>query len=367
MESYVLRLTVRNDNRVEAMRQDGANERGELRLNELYLRLIGIFESWIRANPTKISDQRELEAFGSLLYTALFDEKIGYFFERTSDEARRAQLYLRLELSFEEKVADLARLPWEFLYSPSRRFFLATRKDLALSRYMALPSGLKPLAPTQGPLRMLIAASQPGNLGYVDTEPTINGILDHLDKQLFQVDILSVPTRENFSNALRATKPHILHFIGHGRFTYKQGGEIALLASDDGENAEWVSDKDFAEYFERGHAIPHLVFLHLCEGGSVDFKDDFAGVAPKLILTGVQAVIAMQYPIANDPATVFSMTFYREIAGGRPVDTALQTSRYEMTRRSFSSQKEKGYNNPIFGIPVLYMRSRAAVIQPTAE
>src|SRR5205823_2530038 len=97
----------------------------------------------------------------------------------------------------------------------------------------------------------------------------------------------------------------------------------------------------------------------LCEGGAVDFDANYAGLAPQLVRAGIQAVVAMQYPISNNAAIIFSRAFYRAMAKGEPVDIAVQTGRYRIT-----TSISKAYDSRVFGIPVLYMRSRDGVIQP---
>src|SRR5207253_760718 len=100
-------------------------------------------------------------------------------------------------------------------------------------------------------------------------------------------------------------------------------GEIALLDID-GMNARWVKDEEFVDDLIHTRSMPRLVFLHLCEGGAVDFEANFAGIAPQLVRAGIQAVVAMQYPISNTAAIVFSRAFYRTLAEGEPVDAAVQ-------------------------------------------
>jgi CHAT domain-containing protein len=119
-----------------------------------------------------------------------------------------------------------------------------------------------------------------------------------------------------------------------------------------------MRDSVFAQMLIRSRAIPRLVFLHLCESATVDSTANFAGLAPQLIQAGVQAVVAMQYPITNRAAISFSRGFYRELAKGRAVDEAVQEGRWRIT------MDENAQASPSFGAPVLYMRSRDGIILP---
>jgi len=95
----------------------------------------------------------------------------------------------------------------------------------------------------------------------------------------------------------------------------------------------------------------------------VDLQANFAGLAPQLIRANVQAVVAMQYPITQLAAMMFSTRFYRQLLRGDPVDHAVQISRWRMSL----AVDDKTILLRDFGTPVLYMRSHDGVIQPEAK
>jgi CHAT domain-containing protein len=364
MKSPELTLAVQNDYTVWARREDGAEARGKFVLDNLHRSLINIFMDWLNCG-NKISRRQELEAFGALLYRTLFDSNVDAFFKHHQKSVQKDGQRLRIQLSFEEHVDDLASIPWEYLYSPDtqteRGFFLATTTDLVLSRYMPLNIARKTLAPTKEPLRVLIVVSKPQKLNPIISEPIIETI-EKLAGPSIVVDKLKKPTIDKFLNKIAEFKPHVLHLIGHGRFIkLEKRGEIALLSADEATET-WVRDRDFTDFFDQKHAIPHLVFLHLCEGGVIDFDANYAGLAPQLVRMGIQAVVAMQYPVSNKHADVFSQAFYSELAKGEPVDNAVQVGRWSITLNDPAA-----YDNGAFGVPVLYMRSRDGIIRSPAR
>jgi CHAT domain-containing protein len=146
--------------------------------------------------------------------------------------------------------------------------------------------------------------------------------------------------------------------MAHGRFDADEGGAVALL-DDELDAARWVDDRLFADLIAQGRTVPRLFVLHLCEGGAVDFDESFAGVAPQLIRTLVPAVVAMQYPITNGAAARFIKAFYGHIAAGQSVDDAAQRARFTL---SISGGSGVAWQD--FGIPVIYLRSRDAVLDP---
>jgi hypothetical protein len=209
-----------------------------------------------------------------------------------------------------------------------------------------------------------VLVSQPDHpsLGPVVAEPVIEAIQKLAEKYPIQLVVEKKPTVPNLLENLKDLNPHIIHFIGHGRYNDELNqGEIALLANDE-TSLRPVRDTEFVEFLTQMNAIPKLFLLQMCEGGVVDFKKQFAGMAPQLILAGVDAVVAMQHPITNAAAIAFSRAFYKELAEGNPVDSAVQMGRWQITL-----EIPQAYDSRVFGTPVLYMHSRDGIILPPSE
>jgi CHAT domain len=360
-----LQITVDNGESVRATLDDGSESPMEpFRMNTVDRRMVGLFEDWLAAGyaegERKLTRRKEFEVLGMLLYRALFPEPVSSFFERTAVRFSRNER-LRVELSFRGDAAAerLASLPWEFLYRPDTPvhagYFLSVKPQLVLSRYLPLDVGVDAMAPADPPLRILATAAKPEDLGIVREAPTLEAIAR---LPMATVEVLEEPTFDRFLEAVERFRPHVVHVIAHGRYDEaEQEGAIALV--DDAGYAAWVPDSQFADGFEQTGWTPHVVNLHACEGATVDFGAAFAGLAPKLIRSKVQAVVAMQYPVTNRVANAFSTSFYDELGAGRPVDAAVQTARFRITATVPSS-----VNTGEFGIPVLYMRSSDAVLAP---
>jgi hypothetical protein len=70
-----------------------------------------------------------------------------------------------------------------------------------------------------------------------------------------------------------------------------------------------------------------LVFLNACEsgrGGRVDFN---RGVAPALVAAGVPAVVANQYAVLDESATLFARELYASLARGVALGDAAREAR----------------------------------------
>ena len=77
--------------------------------------------------------------------------------------------------------------------------------------------------------------------------------------------------------------------------------------------------------------------------------EPFSGVATALVRAGVPAVLAMQFPISDQAAIAFSREFYRRLASGDALETAVTEGRLLISRRDPESLE--------WATPVLYLRA----------
>jgi hypothetical protein len=92
-----------------------------------------------------------------------------------------------------------------------------------------------------------------------------------------------------------------------------------------------------------------LVFLSSCKTAVRSPADAFGGLAPRLVASGVPAVIAMQDVVSFAAAHAFGQTFYRELVQHGEVDRASNAA-----RSSLLTAEIRGA-----AIPALFMRLRA--------
>ena len=81
----------------------------------------------------------------------------------------------------------------------------------------------------------------------------------------------------------------------------------------------------------------------------------FSGVAQRLLLTGIPAVVAMQYPILISSAEVFFSEFYRCLAVGSTVDEAVSETRKAVYASPYQNCLD-------WATPTLYMNAPDGVI-----
>ncbi|MDY6966683.1 MAG: CHAT domain-containing protein [Halobacteriota archaeon] len=149
-----------------------------------------------------------------------------------------------------------------------------------------------------------------------------------------------------------AFKPHIIHYTGHGVFDPERGRMLTLENGND----EWcnVPGEEFAVHLA-GREYIRLVILSGCQTAKVKDTDSFSSVSGALIEKGIPAVVAMSQSIRDDSANIFASRFYKGIANGQSVDTALGEARISMSMPRKSRIKEGEMTLPSldWGIPVI--------------
>lgn len=303
------------------------------------------------AAPVRRLESPEMRAakhFGGKLFNAVFVGDVRGVWRASLDEAARQERGLRLRL-FLDKTPELCDLPWEFLYNASVNRFLALSTKTPLVRFLNLPETARPLR-ISPPLRILTIISSP-----IDFEPLsvqqertkLDGALGELQRcGLVALEFMAAPTLGALQRHLRRKEYHILHFIGHGNFNRNvQDGE--LIFEDEQRRGRRVSGQDLGMLLH-DHDSLRLAVLNTCEGARSSRSDPFAGVAQSLVQQGIPAVIAMQFAISDEAAIMFSQEFYRALADGYPVDSALTEAR----KTIFAQDNEVEW-----ATPVLYMRS----------
>lgn len=313
------------------------------------------------ALETRDVDQAFLIDLGSFLFGELFAGDVGDLYRTSLGLARNQGKGLRLRLRF--TPPELAALPWEFLYDAREGSFLAAAPETALVRYVPMRLPARPTA-VQGPLRVLAVVASPNDLAPLDVERERAIVREALAERMaagqIQLQILEHATVAAINDAMRNFRPHIFHFVGHSYV--EQGRGFVLLESDDG-HAYAVDETAFQAFFG-GAQEARLAVLNACQSAVVSRDQTLLGLAPRLLQRQLGAVVGMQFPIPDGTALVFAREFYRCVALGYPVDTAVSEARKGILQ-------EVGPDAQDWGIPVLYLRAQDGrlfqVEQPTAS
>lgn len=273
-------------------------------------------------------DPRHVKALGRSLFEGIFQGEVENCLARSLDRALDEADGLRIRLRLND-VPELAGLPWEYLYDPSRQRFLALSEETPIVRYLELPVTDRILTVAL-PLRILVMVADPSDvIPRLDSEAEWKRLSDALETLseagLVILDRLPNNTLEALQTRLQQNEYHIFHFIGHGFFD-PISSQSCLLVEDREGKARTVT-ADLLVTILRDHRALRLVFLNSCEGGRNSLQDIFAGTAQTLVQQGIPAVIAMQAAVTDNAAANLAPSFYRALTNGYPVDAALAEAR----------------------------------------
>ena len=313
---------------------------------ENYLLKIGQRRSGMR--KTESQENRAAREFGNKLFETVFQEEVHNAFRNSVEAARASDKGLRIRLHLGE-TPELADLPWEYLYRPQRREFLALSTETPIVRYFDLPEMIKPLAVTP-PLRVLVMLSNPSDVDCLDVEKEwqkLKAAVGYLEeRKLLIVERMEHATLSELQRRLRREEYHIFHFVGHGSFDPTAEESVLALEDEDGRK-RLVSGPELSIYLRDERAL-RLVLLNACEGARASRTDPFSGAAQSLVLKGIPAVIAMQFEVSDEAAIAMASGFYAALADDYPVDAALTEARKSVFAAGCAVE---------WGTPVLYLRA----------
>lgn len=308
--------------------------------------------------------QPPLQEIGAMLFQRLFPEKI----RKLYDMSVKNDYSLRIRLIVHPP--ELVWLHWEFLYHAEKESVLGISPHTVLVRHIPLDEKIAPLAATL-PLRILVFISSPSDLPPLNVALEKDLIRERMAELVqagtVEIDILEgsrmtsstragiaentykrrMTTSLGLLEILRPKRYHIFHFIGHGSFNEQSGfGSLAFEHEETGK-AVAVEASVLKSLFA-DHQV-RLVVLNGCETAVASERFPLLGVAPALARGGVPAVVAMQFPITDKAAIIFSRIFYGELAAGQPVDAAVTQARLGIYTQ-FKDRRD-------WGTPVVFMRS----------
>jgi hypothetical protein len=290
---------------------------------------------------------------GDELFNAVFSGPVLSLFERSMGMLHGSQRGLRVKIHIDPEdpsLTQLASLPWEFIYRKDTRDFLNLSKFTPIVRYLDVQRPFAPL-PLERPLRILVVISDPADYAGLNLERERNLIEKTWAKhEGIQVEFMENASILALQQRLVRRQYHVLHYMGHGAFDEYSGQGVLVMQNEHGLGQ--LVDGSSLGVLLRDVRTMRLVFLNACDTAQTTRDqglDPFAGVASAMVMAGIPAVVAMQFPISDEGAILFSGTFYPLLAQGDPVDVAVAEGRRAI-RLGNSKTME-------WGTPVLFMRA----------
>jgi CHAT domain/WD domain, G-beta repeat len=300
--------------------------------------------------------EQPVKQLGTLLFEALLGDGGRALLSVSRNQAARQGGQLRLVLQI--GPAELARLPWEFMFDSRAEEYICLSTPLI--RY---PLVLKPVLPmlVTPPLRILGMVAGPSDQGQLATAEEVarleGAVTDLVRKELIELHWVNGQTWRDLQDSMLHGPWHVFHFIGHGATDPASGEGSLALVGDDG-STYWLG-ADELRMLLGSHVSLRLVALNACDTDQGATSSPFSSVARVLTRHGVPAVLAMQNKISDQAAVEFSRTFYAGLARMQPVDIAVMHARRAI-RLALQGSLE-------WGTPVLYMHSANGQLFGTAS
>jgi hypothetical protein len=323
-----------------------------------------------KSGPFISSEEDKLRQFGSKVFQAIFSvQRIADLYSRSRTKIG-ANPNQALRIKLRVGPPELAVLPWEYTYDA-----LVDHRFVCLVKNQHMVRFLEPRTPSfaqkkRGPLRVLAMIAKTD--ARIDVENERHRIQQAFDKAKgdgTQCELRWVTggTRNALLDAVQEGPWDIFHFIGHGGAAeYVDGkGDAHMVGFIDleprpeqtplAEKTPDAPDRMFPSELARVMEASgtRLVVLNCCNSGQ---GVSFSNMGAALVLYGIPQVVAMQFPISDDAATLFSEPFYRTLLGGESVEAALARARSNMDL----------YSNLQWGVPVLFTRTEANPILQAA-
>lgn len=225
---------------------------------------------------------------------------------------------VRLRIAVEHP--DWSMLPWEFARLSDG--FVCQLPWIHLVREIPVSDQVTPR--TRSTTTVLVVHANPGSGRYpplVSSEAEAKGIARALDSRECRgilVETIFGATPKALEERLARGDVDVLHFVGHGD-VLASGGALIFEGSKKGEHVAVYAD-ELTKWLGQGGV--RVAVLSGCLTGS-----PIQGVGRSLVAAGLDSVVAMQFPIADVSAFMFSRAFYASLKDGFSYEEAVYHGR----------------------------------------
>jgi len=334
---------------------------------EEYLRFpYGIFPD----NAAKI--EQKFQDWGEQLFELVFrrSEKAREFFQAATYEGLN-----QCQLVITSDSPEVLNLPWELLYSPSDRQFLAPSlagMSRSLSDY-AVRAEMGQLP--QDKLNILLVIARPYGEKDIGLRTIARPLLQGISsiRQKVNLKVLRPPSFEQFERELNSNKGfyHIVHFDGHGDFdpnsigfqhTLGVAGQGLLVFEKNDGSPDIVTAAQIAQNLADCR-VPIFV-LNACKSAQ-EGEEKFSSVASRLVSLGAKGVVAMAYTVYAEAAKHFMGRLYGELAAGTTLDSAVAAGRKDVLNKPLRPSPKGDKPLQDWLVPVLYQQEAYTPFIPT--
>ncbi len=314
-------------------------------------------------------------------------------------------------------VRNAAPLPWELLYDPQTKTFLAVGARAFVRTTQRAALNARPVKVVAGPIRILLVICRPGGRADVPFRSVASRLIKGLDgnaRAAFHLDVLRPPTFERLGQVLRAAKNagapyHIVHFDGHGIYTdlyaagagrppVKMRGYLTFENPALQNNVELIHGTFLGSLLAKTE-VPILV-LNACRSAHAEAPPEptatattgadrsgspstaprdavsqdahvrvraFGSLAQEVVDAGVPGVVAMRYNVYVITAAQFVANLYEALARGHALSEAVTLGRRQLREQPLREIAYRPRPLQDWIVPAVYEAEPVVLFPRTAE
>lgn len=294
--------------------------------------------------------QPQIEEFGKRLFSFLFPGELRTLYDRLPPAGA-------VSIQIFSNRSDVQEIPWEYVVTPNR-VNVPHRERSIIRIHPTCGIDPPPLAKRSSKarkLKILFVWADPVNEADVPWREVAEVHLKTLNlggSDAIQYKMIQGASVASLTAAIAKETFDVFHFLGHGVLV---GGEGHIVLEDPEDRVSaLLSGRDLARILA-GKKI-RLAILSACSTSAGHARGNFGAVATALIMTGIPAVIANQYPIPAKTISPFVNGVYASLLNDGDIDTAVAEGR---TIMSVAFDRYSGSGVVEWGIPTLHRMANA--------
>jgi CHAT domain len=302
------------------------DDRDPTKLDDMYQRIVNR-----QPLTAPVSD---VAVFGAYLFRVLLGKAAWQAMLAAADQAR-AEL-VELALSWAADDGDLNRLNWEMMCGPAS-FLAAGRRDggkLVPISIVRVIRGSSAAPRSLGlPPRVLYVVHSDIADESIRPAAEIVGLIERLERdgRGFHREVLRNASAQLVSTRVKAFRPDVVHFIGHGDVDGAGKGYL-LLQDERHEHDEPAYAEQILGLLGAAGETPPIVVLSACKtGGGGDRAllgaHVAAPLAAALVAAGVPIVVGMAGCVSDRACRLFTLGFGAGLLSGKPLLAAIAAGR----------------------------------------
>ena len=315
--------------------------------------------------PDKAAEvEQKLQIWGQQLFELIFrsSEKARQFFQAATYEGLD-----KCELSISSDLPEVLNLPWELLYSPDDRNFLAPSLAQMYRSLNSQPVRAEMKEIKEEKLNILLVIARPYGEKDISFQTVARPMLEALQpiQEKVNLKVLRPPSFEEFEREINDNKGfyHIIHFDGHGdfdpnsaglqyQFGEKAGQGFLVFETEDG-SPQKINAAQIAQNLTDCN-VP-IFILNACKSAK-EGEESFSSVATRLVALGAKGVVAMAYSVYALGAKHFIGRLYKQLVRGDSLGNAVAAGRREMLNQKLRPSPKDNLPLQDWLVPVLYQQ-----------